>query len=317
MKELERFKIEVNLVEYAMSYGYNRLDRNKSCKTCTVLRRREDDGKIAVMRGHDDHWVYYDFRRGEGGSALDFVMQHKGCNLGQARKELRTASNINSLSSPTAPFFEPRPATKDRQKAAREYADTNFLTKHHVYLAKRGIYLKDVINKRFLDMVRVDQRKNLCFPYLDFDGVAGLERRNFNFKGYTQGGSKGLWRSNLMKDDTRAVICESPIDALSYAKAHPDSYDHTRYFATGGQISSKQWRLLNCLVEKYQNQKMVIVLAFDNDPAGRDYIRQFQMRYPYVEFSLNLPPKQGQDWNDVLLEHGHLREINPNQGGLR
>jgi len=202
MKELERFKIEVNLVEYAMSYGYNRLDRNKSCKTCTVLRRREDDGKIAVMRGHDDHWVYYDFRRGEGGSVLDFVMQHKGCNLGQARKELRTASNINSLSSPTAPFFEPRPATKDRQKAAREYADTNFLTKHHVYLAKRGIYLKDVINKRFLDMVRVDQRKNLCFPYLDFDGVAGLELRNFNFKGYTQGGSKGLWRSNLMKDDT-------------------------------------------------------------------------------------------------------------------
>lgn len=313
MKELERFKIEVNLVKYAMSCGYNRLDRNKSCKTCTVLRRREDDGKIAVMREHDAHWVYYDFRRGEGGSVLDFVMQHKGCNLGQARKELRTASNINSLSSPTAPFFEPRPAAKDRQKAAREYADTNFLTKHHVYLAKRGIYLKDVINKRFLDMVRVDQRKNLCFPYLDFDGVAGLERRNFNFKGYTQGGSKGLWRSNLMKDDTRALICESPIDALSYAKAHPPSYDQTRYFATGGQISSKQWSLLNCLVEKYQNQKMVIVLAFDNDLAGRDYIRQFQVRYPGVEFNLDLPPKQGQDWNDALLEHAHLRKINLNK----
>ena len=317
MKELERFKIEVNLVEYAMSYGYNQLDRNKSCKTCTVLRRREDDGKIAVMREHDDHWVYYDFRRGEGGSVLDFVMQHKGCNLGQARKELRTASNINSLSSPTAPFFEPRPATKDRQKAAREYADTNFLTKHHVYLAKRGIYLKDVINKRFLDMVRVDQRKNVCFPYLDFDGVAGLERRNFNFKGYTQGGSKGLWRSNLMKDDTTALICESPIDALSYAKAHPDSYDQTRYFATGGQVSSKQWGLLNGLVEKYQNLKMIIVLAFDNDKAGRDYIRQFQVRYQCVEFNLDLPPKQGQDWNDVLLEHIRLREINSNQAGFR
>jgi hypothetical protein len=313
MKELERFKIEVNLVEYVMSYGYNRLDRNKSCKTCTVLRRREDDGKIAVMRGRDGHWVYYDFRRGEGGSILDFVMQHKGCNLGQARKALRITSHINSLSSPSAPFFEPHPAAKDRQKTARGYADTNLFTKHHVYLAKRGIYLKDVINKRFLGMVRVDQRKNVCFPYLDFDGVAGLERRNFNFKGYTEGGSKGLWRSNLMKDDTRAVICESPIDALSYANVHPDSYDQTRYFATGGQVSRKQWGLLNGLVNKSQNLKMVIVLAFDNDPAGRDYIRQFQVRYPGVEFNLDLPSKQGQDWNDVLLEHVRLRKINLNQ----
>jgi hypothetical protein len=317
MKELERFKIKVNLVEYAMSYGYNRLDRNKSCKTCTVLRRQEDDGKIAVMRDHDGHWLYYDFRRGEGGSILDFVMQHKGCNLGHARKELRISSHINFLSSPTAPFFEPRPVAKNHQKAAREYADTGSLTKHHIYLAKRGIYFKDVICKRFLDVVRVDQRKNVCFPYLDFDGVAGLERRNFNFKGYTEGGSKGLWRSNLLKDDTRTVICESPIDALSYAKAHPDSYDQTRYFATGGQVSRKQWGLLNGLLEKYQNLKMIIVLAFDNDKAGRDYIRQFQVRYPNVKFNLDLPPKQGQDWNDVLLELGRLREINPNQAGFR
>ena len=161
MKELERFKIEVNLVQYAMSYGYSQLDRNKSCKTCTVLRRREDDGKIAVMRDHDGHWVYYDFRRGEGGTILDFVMQHKGCNLGQARKELRIAPPIHSLCSPSAPFFEPRPAAKDRQKAAQEYADTNVFSEHHSYLAKRGIYLNTVICKRFLGMVRVDHRKNV------------------------------------------------------------------------------------------------------------------------------------------------------------
>lgn len=317
MKELERFKIEINLVEYAMSYGYNQLDRNKSCKTCTVLRRREDNGKIAVMRGHDGHWVYYDFRQDEGGSILDFVMRHKGCNLGHARKELRMSPNINSLPSPTAPFFEPRPATKDRHKAEQDYADANLLTKSHVYLAKRGIYLKDIMSKRFLGMIRIDQRKNVCFPYLDFDGVAGLEHRNFNFKGYTQGGSKGLWRSNLMKEDTRAVICESPIDALSYAKVHPDFYDQTRYFATGGQLSHRQWGLLNGLVQKYQNLKMVIVLAFDNDPAGNNYIKQFQVRYPFVEFELDLPSKQGQDWNVVLLEHLRLRKINTNQADSR
>jgi hypothetical protein len=313
MKELERFKIEINLVEYAMSYGYNQLDHNKSCKTATVLRRRKDNGKIAVMRGYDGHWLYYDFRQALGGSVLDFVMQHKGCTLGQARKELRMTSNINSLSSPTAPFFVPRPTTKDRHKVAQDYANAKLLTKSNGYLAKRGIYLKDLISKRFLGVIRIDQHKNVCFPYWDLDGVAGLEYRNFNFKAYTQGGSKGLWRSNLMKQDIKAVICESPIDAISYAKMHPDSYDQIRYFATCGQISHRQWGLLNGLVQKYQNLKMVIVLAFDNDPAGTNYIHQFQVRYPFMEFGLDLPYKQGLDWNDVLLECLRLRVINSNQ----
>ena len=64
-------------------------------------------GKIAVSRGLDGHWVYYDFRLGKGGSILDFVMQHTGCNLGQTRKELRKAlgCNVNSF-FPYCPFSE-------------------------------------------------------------------------------------------------------------------------------------------------------------------------------------------------------------------
>jgi len=78
MEELERFKKEISLMEYAPIYDYTELDRNQSSRTCVVLRRQADDGKIGVSRGHDGHWVYYDFRRGKGGSILDFVMQHTG-----------------------------------------------------------------------------------------------------------------------------------------------------------------------------------------------------------------------------------------------
>ena len=89
MNELKGFKNEIDLVDYAMTHDYTELDRNQSSRTCVVLRRQSDDGKIAVSRGHDGHWVYYDFRCNKGGSILDFVMQQTGSNLGGARQELR------------------------------------------------------------------------------------------------------------------------------------------------------------------------------------------------------------------------------------
>ena len=308
MEELERFKKEISLMEYAPTYDYTELDRNQSSRTCVVLRRQADDGKIAVSRGHDGHWVYYDFRRGKGGSILDFVMQHTGCNLGQTRKELRKmlSCNIDSFSH-TARLPNPRSATKDRQKAAWEYAETTPIARHHDYLESRGIGLECILADRFAGAVRVDRYRNVCFPYFDFKGIAGVEKRNHNFKYYTKGGNKGLWRSTLMESDSKAVICEAPIDALSYAKLRHDKKDQTRYFSIGGQVSRFQWDLIDGLIKKYSSEKMDIFLAFDNDPAGKNYIQQFQERYSGVLFTLDLPPQEGQDWNDVLQSNQSMK----------
>ena len=109
-----------------------------------------------------------------------------------------------------------------------------------------------------------------------------------------------MWRSNLLERDARAVICEAPIDALSYAELRNDTNDRTRYFATGGQISRFQWGLIDGLMEKYRSQKIAVILAFDNDPGGNAYILQFHERYPGEEIAIDLPPGKGQDWNDVL-----------------
>jgi len=96
------------------------------------------------------------------------------------------------------------------------------------------------------------------------------------------------------------VICEAPIDALSYAKLRNDTNDRTRYFATGGQISLFQWGLIDGLMEKYRSLKIAVILAFDNDPGGNSHILQFHERYLGEEIAIDLPPGKGQDWNDVL-----------------
>jgi len=238
MNELEGFKKGIDLVDYAMTHDYTELDRNQSSRTCVVLRRQSDDGKIAVSRGNDGHWVYYNFRCKKGGSILDFVMQQTGLNLGEARQELRKGLPHNiKFFSHTARLPKPRAAAKDRRGAAWDYAATNPVIMHHDYLESRGIAFEPVMRDRFSGMVRSDRYGNACFPYFDFRGVAGIEKRNAKFKSYTKGGRKGLWRSTLMERDERAVICEAPIDALSYAGVRHDPTDRTRHFATGGRIS--------------------------------------------------------------------------------
>ena len=229
MKELERFKKEIDLVEYALTHNYTEFDRNQSSRTCVVLRRQADDGKIAVSRSHDGHWVYYDFRCNKGGSILDFVMQQSCFNLGRARQELRKGLPHNIKSFPhTARFFKPRTSAKDRRRAAWEYADTSPVGKHHNYLERRGIFLESVLTDRFTGVVRGDRYGNACFPYFDFGGVAGVEKRNNNFKCYTKGGRKGLFDGLMQKYRSQKIAIILAFDNDPEGRAYILQF-HERY----------------------------------------------------------------------------------------
>ena len=303
MNELERFKREINLVEYVSNQDYTEIDKSRSSRTCLIIRRQSDNGKIAVSRSNDGNFLYYDFRCGRGGSIIDFVMHHTGSTLGQTRKRLRQAlgGNVNSFSH-TAHLQNCQSPGKNRQKIDHEYAETNPLERSSAYLESRGIGVECVLDDRFAGSVREDRYGNVCFPYFDFNAIVGIEKRNRNFKHYSKGGRKGLWKSNLKKGDSEAVICESPIDALSYAKLHCHEKERTRYLALGGQISRFQWELIDGVMKKYRLKSIRVVLAFDNDAAGKRYVQQFQERYSGSSFNLSLPPLEGLDWNDVLQE---------------
>ena len=298
MNELERFKREINLVEYVSNQDYTEIDKSRSSRTCLILRRQSDNGKIAVSRSNEGHFLYYDFRCGRGGSIIDFVMHHTGSTLGQTRKRLRQVlgGNVNSFSPPPIYRIVPSPG-KNRQKIDLEYAETNPLERSSAYLESRGIGVECVLDDRFAGSVREDRYGNVCFPYFDFDAIVGIEKRNHNFKHYSKGGRKGLWKSNLKKGDSQTVICESPIDALSYAKLHCHEKERTRYLALGGQISRFQWELIDGVIKKYRLKSIRVVLAFDNDAAGKRYVQQFQERYSGSSFNLSLPPREGLDWN--------------------
>src|ERR1700736_3562482 len=86
--ELETFKTDINLTEYAAASGY-RLDRKASSRNSVVMVHPERD-KIIIAVDRDRHWIYFAIGEDtDNGSIIDFVQKRKGGNLGDVRSALR------------------------------------------------------------------------------------------------------------------------------------------------------------------------------------------------------------------------------------
>lgn len=86
--ELEQFKRQINLVEYAQTMGYH-LDRKESSQSYKVLRHDNGD-KIMVATNQSGHDIYFSIRDDrDNGSIIDFVQKRTETSLGQIRKTLR------------------------------------------------------------------------------------------------------------------------------------------------------------------------------------------------------------------------------------
>jgi hypothetical protein len=103
------------------------------------------------------------------------------------------------------------------------------------------------------------------FPHFDADGLCGYEIKNKGFTGFSPG-HKGLWLSHEFPDDHCLVVCESAIDALSYAVLIPD--DHTRFASISGKPNPRQPELITSAVARMPASS-VIVAAMDADAEGR------------------------------------------------
>ena len=118
-KQLERFKTEINLVEYATSMGYEYL-RDESSPSRAVLRHGSGD-LIVVVTDTGDRGVYFSLKDSDdNGTIIDLVQRRRNLNLGEVRKELRPWLSYGD--EPKAPLRDrsnyniakPEPMNKDK-----------------------------------------------------------------------------------------------------------------------------------------------------------------------------------------------------------
>lgn len=306
--ELERFKRQINLVEYAEAQGYV-LDPRESSRSSAVLRR--DDDKIVVTTARDGHGVYFSVRDDrDNGSIIDFVQRRTGATLGAVRQELRPWIGETSkrpapavLSRPAAERRpKPVPLTRDRQQIVAQWSRME-PAGAHPYLLARGISSEALADPRFAGVIRTDSRGNAVFPHYDRDGLAGFELKNREFTGFSSGGTKAVWISTNAKSATALVVVESAIDALSYDDLQRQRGIDTAgvaYISTGGVMSPHQRDLVQATMEAAHKLGSPVVVATDGDPAGDALYEQLQGLSSRE--LLRDRPAEGQDWNDALQQ---------------
>jgi 5S rRNA maturation endonuclease (ribonuclease M5) len=301
-EELETFKTEINLVEYAESQGYE-IDRKKSSKNCLVLKDTRGDKILVGVDRNDGHYFYCSVNDDrDKGSIIDFIQKRDSLNLGEVRKELRRWLRSDYAGKPkTAAISKPIPTTKERHQMTARFEGMKVI-ENHPYLNKRGIFPDTIESVLFRGTIYADKRNNVIFPHHDEEGICGYEIRNDQYKGYSEGGTKGLWHSQENSEDKRLVICESPIDCLSYYYLFDEG--QTRYVATGGTLSEKQKDLIREALAKIQGGE--IIIATDRDEAGEKLAGELGKLAPEGSRIFRHCPENQKDWNEALTQE--LRE---------
>lgn len=308
-EELEQFKTQINLAYYAQDNGYQP-DLKKSSVNCIVLKDNQGDKILIGLDKTDRHYFYYSLTdETDKGSIIDFVQKRKNLNLGEVRKELRpwiqqnstqTNSKVNSKVKNKVnnkSEIKLTPTDKNRSQILVEIEQQQTIN-NHPYLNQRGITKDTINNPRFQGTVYQDKNNNVIFPHQDREGTCGYEIRNENFKGFSTGGTKGLWTSRSGSKDKQLVICESPIDCLSYHQLFPDN--QTRYFATSGTLSEKQKDLLRTAFENINQKGGEIIIATDRDIGGEKISQELTEIAPKTaQISRHVPNLQ-KDWNSAL-----------------
>jgi hypothetical protein len=303
--ELERFKTEINLAEFAAECGYRfpggrRGYAREVTLSSLVMKHETTNDKIVIRRDSDGHWTYFSVRdAADNGTIVDFLLRRKTTNFGAVRKELRAwLGGVHHVGADKAPRVDLRPTMRDLAGVAEEYVRSPILDRSS-YLRGRGIRAETLRSERFHGTIRSDDRGNILFGHLhpsDPSRIGGFERKNRGFNGFATGGTKTLWASRRFDGDRRFVFVEGAIDALSYHQIHPNN--QTSYFSTGGAVGTSQLLFIAALARTFPGGSC-IVLATDNDVAGEKLARQIHTVAESVP-AWRHPSPIGKDWNDCL-----------------
>jgi hypothetical protein len=301
--ELEAFKTQIDLRQYAAANGYT-LDPRESWRGSAVMRKDGRGGdKIIIKRNGNGHYVFFSVRDdADNGTIIDFVQNREGVSLGAVRKELR--SWIGRPASPGLPLFQPlERTTRDRARVEAEFARMTAPERDCPYLEEvRRLPVGILEAPRFAGCARIDERGNVAFPHFDEAGLSGYELKNRHFTGFAAGGEKALWLSNESARDRRLVFCESAIECLSHAVLFPDGA--TRYASIGGKLNPRQPELIRAAIKRLA-VALEIVAAMNADEDGRQLAGVVRAAFESVAaagmvFTFQEPSEPHKDWNDQL-----------------
>ena len=307
--ELDRFKRDIDLVDYAQRQGYTIKKESRRGDWHHLVK--DDEHVIVTRKG--DHQVYLntgDDR--DAGSIIDFAKTRggdgHGLNLGQVRQQLR--EYLDGAPAPARQYSAPPDTARlsslpvgdpEQARQAEEERRTRLISEvlgvkkeltDRSYLHGRGITDETLDSPAFQGRIftaQQNEHKNTAFPLYNEHGLASVEQKNEHYKSLLPLPKNGIWVSHPTEGkDTpveRVVVSESAIDSLSHFQLkHGQDPKNTLYIATSGTPTEAQVALIQRVIDKQQPRE--VVLANDRDAGGRqfniNYLNELQPARPMV-----------------------------------
>lgn len=225
------------------------------------------------------------------GDAIDFVVRYKNYSFIQAVEEIASIYNFN-LEKESKEIIKPKPRI---EKISKEFID-NFENKRGI---SNNTLLRFGITEGFEWMPKAKKEvKVLCFNYSK-DG----ELVNIKFRGankdmkLSKDAELIFYNIDSITDSEECCICEGEIDCLSLHEAGI----YTSISTPNGANTNLKY-VDNCY-DFFLNKKR-IVIAVDNDEAGRKLKDELVNRFGKERCFIAEFPPDCKDANDVLVKHG-------------
>ena len=310
-----------NMIGLAAQFGY-KVDKLKSCRS-SVQMQNDQGEKIVVSQAEKGHWHYFKMNTSERGNAVDFLRSN-----GETWEQITSRSTVSAILKTHATA---RPVIKAMPERIADLSEAN---RQAVQLWKTKPNKGSLSDYLYRDRgLGADMAKSLSESIKststsvsfkttlpDKDGnwkhcghmTYARGRDGSSIKSLPKSLPKGWAFVSVGTNPSRPIIvCESPIDGLSFAKL--EGLESFTVLASCGQPSKEQLEALKKL--SGDRQKLI---AVDNDDAGKKMKQSFAEALGINPNSKDIHiPSKFKDWNEVLQDQNKRTKKVKNQGIIR
>ncbi|MUZ66344.1 DUF3991 and toprim domain-containing protein [Agrobacterium vitis] len=299
-KDIEELRARVGCAAVLEHEGFA-IDRKETTRRAVKFRR--DDDIVIVI--HDDRG-WFDARSDAKGDVFALASYLHGIGFAEA---LAVVGALIAFQQAAPTWEKPQHQTQPIDSVADRWSHRKRPWRASAtwsYLRHNRALPWQVISAAIdADVLREGPYGSMWAKHVDEAGaVIGWEERGSEWRGFSTGGAKALFRFG-MNDARRICVTEAAIDALSLAAIEQTRSD-TLYVSTGGGWSPLTAQALENLTS---GEGAWLVAATDNNVQGEvfgDRLRQMADRAG-CDFSRLRP--RCEDWNEELKERRERGEL--------
>lgn len=317
-EELVRFREEIRCEVVLEKAGYT-LDKSESSTNNRKYRRGKGESIIVNHGGHGWWSPHHNSTDRDGkGSVIDLVrFLNPGLSLGQVRRELRPLVGVQPSGATYVPVPEEAKPAPDPSAMWNRHPVLRRGSPVWTYLAQvRALPEGLLAHVARQGVLREGIKGTAWFAHRGNDGaLTGMEMRGPEYRGFSSGGNgKRLFRFRAdegKRPVRRLVICESAIDALSFATLDPAAFRNgTLYVSTAGGLGPDAWAELKELMATLPQAEGRVVIAVDADAQGDRYATNYLAMADELGLMAirRSPDVSLNDWNSVLQDKHRARQ---------